>query len=88
MNDLILFSDKQTLQKLAADLIILASDRRKRNCESNLNRDGQCLCEDCLLCMINLQIDTKKNSTFTLLPCHFCPKAVNLNNFHEHVLSM
>ncbi|XP_044765218.1 uncharacterized protein LOC123321601 isoform X2 [Coccinella septempunctata] len=79
--------DKQSIQRLAAELIILASDRRTRNCESYLNRDGQCLCEDCLLCMIALQIDAKKDfALFNLLPCRYCPKGVDLNQFHDHVV--
>ncbi|XP_045482937.1 myb-like protein P isoform X2 [Harmonia axyridis] len=82
------FRDKteDSIQSLAAELIILASNRSTRGCPSFFS-SGQCLCEDCLLSMITLQINSKKIAPpFLLLQCRFCPRGVDLNQYHDHTV--
>ncbi|KAL3289745.1 hypothetical protein HHI36_023142 [Cryptolaemus montrouzieri] len=80
---------KQSVQRLAAELIILASERRVRGCEPLLDKNGQCLCEDCLIFKLSCIVEAGEApnpSPVRISPCRYCPEVVELNKLHDHVV--
>ncbi|KAK9890017.1 hypothetical protein WA026_008825 [Henosepilachna vigintioctopunctata] len=80
--------EKQNVQRLAAELIILAIERGIRGSDPLLDKNGQCLCEDCLIFKLSYIIDTGDSPDLAFMrisPCRYCPEMVELNKLHDHV---